>query len=36
MDDCHIKLMKKFGHNVDKEEDGISEDEYEEEYFEED
>ena len=33
--DCHIKRMKNFGHNVDKEEGGSSEDEELEEYFEE-
>ena len=36
VDDCHVKLMKKFGCNVDKEEDGISEDEDKEEDSEED
>ena len=27
MEDCHVKCMKKFGYNVDEEEDGSCKDE---------
>ena len=33
VDNCHVKQMKKFGHHVDVEEDGSSQDEESEEYY---